>query len=590
MTGQLRLDDLGTPLSDATFVILDLETTGGSPAEAGITEIGAVKVQAGQVIGEFASLVNPGSPIPAYIAALTGITDTLVANAPPLAAVLPGLLEFIRGAVLVAHNAPYDVGFLKGACARHEHPWPGPPVLDTARLARVCLHRDEVRNCKLATLATHFRTQATPSHRALDDARATTEVFHALLERAGSFGVMTVEDAMAFTSRVSAQQRTKRHLADGLPDSPGVYVFQDQQGTALYVGRSRSIRRRVRTYFTASETRRRMTEMIAIATRVQPIACATDLEARVREVRLIAAEQPRYNRASKRPHAQVWLALTAGHASRLSIVRRVTPAHLAHLGPFTSRQQAQTVAEAIAMAFGLRTCTTRMPARRAPDDEGCLAAALGQCLAPCRRDHQGDAYAAAVARACRALQGDASPVIDALQARMASAAEQARYEEAAAWRDRLACVVQASLRSHRRRSLARCGQLVAARPTAEGGWEAHCIRYGVLASAMVIPPGHDPRSAIEALISSAAQIDPPDVEITAGLDEEAGLILDWLDSGGVRLVVASTPLSMPIGCGGALAARLASLAGDSAIERHWSAGERPLGPPAGAVSRMRAAG
>lgn len=267
-----------------------------------------MKVQAGQVIGEFATLVNPGAPIPATIAALTGITDTLVASAPPLSAVLAGLLEFIRGAVLVAHNAPYDISFLKGACALHEQPWPAPLVIDTARLARVCLHRDEVRNCKLATLAAHFRTQATPSHRALDDARATAEVFHALLERAGSFGVMSVEDAIAFTSRVSPQQRVKRHLADGLPDSPGVYVFQDQQGTALYIGRSRSIRRRVRTYFTASETRRRMTEMIAIATRVHPIACATDLEARVREVRLIASEQPRYNRASKRPDAQVWLA------------------------------------------------------------------------------------------------------------------------------------------------------------------------------------------------------------------------------------------------------------------------------------------
>lgn len=586
----MSLDDVGIRLRDATFVIIDLETTGGSPALAGITEIGAVKVRGGMVIGEFATLVNPGEPIPAYIAVLTGITDGLVAAAPPLPSVLGGLLEFISGAILVAHNAPYDVGFLKGACARYGYSWPSPRVLDTARLARVCLHRDEVRNCKLATLAAHFRAQHRPTHRALDDARATTEVFHALLERAANFGVTTVDDAVAFTSRVSPQQRTKRTLADGLPESPGVYVFADQQGTALYVGRSRNIKRRVRTYFTASETRRRITEMIAIASSVQPIVCATELEAQVREVRLIASAQPRYNQASKHPHSQVWLVLTPGHAARLSIVRRVTSDHLAYLGPFSGRQQAQVVADAIALTFGLRTCSRRIPKRSRNDEAGCLAADLAQCLAPCRPDDQSGRYASATEAARLALQGEGNPVFDALHARMVAASQQSRYEEAAAWRDRLSCVAQSSLRSHRRRSLARCAQLVAARPTSDGGWEAHCIRFGVLAGAVVIPAGGNPKHAIEALISSAAAIEPPEVEITAGLDEEARLILDWLDSPGVRLVVASTPLSMPIGCGGALASRLADITGHSAVERHWSAGQRPLGPPIKPVSRLRDVG
>ncbi|MFM8895937.1 MAG: DEDD exonuclease domain-containing protein, partial [Actinomycetales bacterium] len=383
---QLTIDDCGTPLSEATFVVIDLETTGGSPASAGITEIGAVKVQGGQVIGEFSTMVNPGHPIPAFIAALTGITDHLVADAPPIAGVLPSLLEFIGDAVLVAHNAPFDVGFLRAACAQHDQPWPTPAVLDTARIARLALHRDEVRNCKLGTLAAHFRTRTVPSHRALDDARATTEVFHALLERVGNFGVGTVEDLVGFTSRVSAPQRAKRHLADGLPDQPGVYVFADAQGAALYVGRSTSIRRRVLTYFTASETRRRMTEMVSIAVEVRPIPCASELEAAVREIRLIASEQPRYNRASKRPEATSWLALTPGQAPRLSIVRQVKPEHLAWLGPFGGRQQAQFVAEAITAALGLRTCTDLISRHRRPGHSGCLAAGLGQCSAPCRAD------------------------------------------------------------------------------------------------------------------------------------------------------------------------------------------------------------
>ncbi len=224
---QASIHDLGTPLSDVTFVVVDLETTGGAPVDAGITEIGAVKVRGGEVIGEFQCLTNPGMPIPPFVAALTGITDALVARAPAVRSVLPDFLDFARGSVLVAHNAPYDVGFLKGACAKYGYAWLDPTVVDTARLARVALHRDEVRNCKLATLAAHFRTTVTPTHRAFDDARATADVLHGLIGRVGDLGISTLEDLQAFSSRVSTAQRTKRHLAAGLPDKPGVYIFED---------------------------------------------------------------------------------------------------------------------------------------------------------------------------------------------------------------------------------------------------------------------------------------------------------------------------------------------------------------------------
>ena len=132
----LSFDDLGTPLVDITFVVVDLETTGGSPASCEITEIGAVKVRGGEVLGEFQTLVNPGVPIPAFIAVLTGITDAAVAQAPRIEAALPAFLEFARGATLVAHNAPFDVGFLKAASERQQIAWTGFPVLDNPRLAR----------------------------------------------------------------------------------------------------------------------------------------------------------------------------------------------------------------------------------------------------------------------------------------------------------------------------------------------------------------------------------------------------------------------------------------------------------------------
>src|SRR3712207_4653853 len=112
-------DPLARSLRETTFVVLDLETTGGAPDGGGITEVGAVKVRGGEELGVLATLVNPGERIPPFITVLTGITQAMVAPAPRIEQVLPSLLEFLHGAVLVAHNAPYDVGFLKAACARH---------------------------------------------------------------------------------------------------------------------------------------------------------------------------------------------------------------------------------------------------------------------------------------------------------------------------------------------------------------------------------------------------------------------------------------------------------------------------------------
>ncbi|MHB1489758.1 MAG: exonuclease domain-containing protein, partial [Cellulomonas sp.] len=170
---QPSLDDLGTPLHEVTFVVVDLETTGGTPISSAITEIGAVKVRGGEVLGELQTLVDPGTPVPAFISALTGITTAMVHGAPRIDAVVPAFAEFIRGSVLVAHNAPFDIGFLKAAFAQSGHPWPGNQVLDTVRLARRVVLRDEAPNHKLGTLAALFGATVTPDHRALSDARAT---------------------------------------------------------------------------------------------------------------------------------------------------------------------------------------------------------------------------------------------------------------------------------------------------------------------------------------------------------------------------------------------------------------------------------
>ena len=200
-----------TPLHQATFVIVDLETTGASPKKgAAITEIGAVKVKNGQYLGNFESFVNPLAPIPEYITEMTGITDLMLAKAPVIDEILPAFLEFAGSAdetIIVAHNAPFDLSFLKSAAKELDLSWPKYKTLDTVTIARQVLSKDDVPNCKLSTLAQFFGTKTEPNHRALDDAKATTEILHGLIERLGSFEVYNVDSLMEFAKTAAHIQR-----------------------------------------------------------------------------------------------------------------------------------------------------------------------------------------------------------------------------------------------------------------------------------------------------------------------------------------------------------------------------------------------
>ncbi|MGH2828662.1 MAG: exonuclease domain-containing protein [Actinomycetota bacterium] len=189
-----------TDLFDVTFCVVDLETTGGSAELHSITEIGAVKVRRGELLGTLQSLVDPGSTVPAFVRLLTGISDDLLVGAPTIEAVLPTFLEFARNSILVAHNAGFDVGFLNAACDRLGYEPLDRRVVDTATLARRVL-AEEVDNRKLGTLARHFRCAHRPSHRALADALATTDVLHHLIERLAGYGVTTLEELTAFSLR-----------------------------------------------------------------------------------------------------------------------------------------------------------------------------------------------------------------------------------------------------------------------------------------------------------------------------------------------------------------------------------------------------
>ena len=543
---QLSFDELGTPLREVTFVVLDLETTGGSARRDGITEVGAVKIRGGERIGELATLVDPGMRVPADVTALNGITTSMVSGAPPLAAVLPSVLEFLSGAVLVAHNAPFDSGFLRAACAAHERPWPRPPVLCTARLARAVLDRAECPSVRLGALARHFGCSTEPNHRALTDARATVEVLHHLFERIGNLGVQSLEELLALVRdarphRPTPQQRQKRQLARSVPSRPGVYLFRGHRDEVLYVGTSGDLHRRVRSYFTGGERRRRIRDMVAQAQRVDTVVCAHALEAGVRELRLIAAHRPRYNRRSRNPGRQWWVSATAEAFPRLSVV--ATPRDGA-LGPFPSQKVATDAVDVLLDALPLRRCTQRIPARR-PSGTPCVLHELGRCAAPCAGHQSAVEYAPAVEGWRDLVAGRDDSALHALAVSLDAQADRGRYESAARMRDRLGSLVGGLDRAQTLAGLAALSEVVGARPDGHGGWELAVLRYGRLASAGTAPRGVRPMPVVESLRAGAQVVLPGDGPLRGAPAEEVRLLHRWLTTGGTRLVRCDPPWAEP---------------------------------------------
>lgn len=541
---QLAFDELGTPLRETTFVVFDLETTGGSAEADAITEFGAVKVRGGEVIGEFATLVDPGRGIPPEIIALTGITDSMVYTAPKLEAVLPAFLEFAAGSVLVAHNSGFDVGFIKAACHRLGYRWPKPAVVCTVRLGRRVLTREEAPSCRLSALAALFRASTMPNHRALSDARATVDVLHGLLERVGSLGVQSLEELLDYLPEVTAAQRRKRTLAEDLPNEPGVYLFRGPSEEVLYVGTASDLKRRVRQYFTAGETRRRLREMVSLAVRVDTVTCAHPLEAEVRELRLLSAHKPAYNRRSKNARNSWWITLTEEPFPRLSIVRR---ARDGALGPFRSKRMADEALLALQDATGIRPCTVRIPAKAASASP-CALAELDRCGAPCAGRQTVEQYQPMVRAVDGLVAGRHLDPLRLLESRLAALSTEERFEQARTGRDRMSTLIRALDRGQRLAALASVAELVAARPDSAGGWEFAVIRHGRLASAGVARRGVQPMPVVENLIASAETVIPGEGPLRGAPAEEVGVVLRWLDRPGTRMVRCTAPWAEPAQC------------------------------------------
>lgn len=535
-TGQRSFDELGTPLHDVTFCVVDLETTGGSAERCGITEVGAVKVRGGECLGTFQTLVNPGAAIPPEITVLTGITQAMVLPAPRIEAVLPSLLEFIGDAVIVGHNVRFDVSFLDAALRRTERPALANRRVDTVALARR-LVRDEVPNCRLGTLAERFRLPHRPSHRALDDALATSDLLHLLLERVGSLGVTGLDDLIALPKLANHPQAPKLRLTDGLPRSSGVYLFRDHAGRVLYVGKATNLRARVRSYFSGDQ-RRKVSQLLRETIRIDHIACSGRLEAEVTEVRLIHRYRPRFNSQIKRWGAYTSLKLTDERFPRLSITKTAKADGATYLGPVASSRVARLVAEAIESSVPIRRCTARPG--RTPRPAPCTAAQLGVATCPCAGAISDADYDALVRRVVRGLLHEPALLLVPLSAKMHELAAVERFEEAASVRDRAAALSSAIERRARVEVLRRAGRVVVEAPGV-GGAELH---HGLLVRTWGPDRSEATGERLPGLDDPVGP--PPSLDLPAAREhiDEHLCVLRWLDDhrDALRVIHADGPL------------------------------------------------
>jgi DNA polymerase-3 subunit epsilon len=376
-------------LADVPFVALDLETTGSRAGASKITEIGAVRIEGLQVVATFHTLVNPQRPIPPMITHITGITQAMVADAPRIEQVVPDLLDFLEGAVIVAHNAAFDVGFLNYELQRLKGRRLGEGAIDTLPLAR--LLAPGLPNYRLGTVAAALDAPVAACHRALADAQAAGHVFVTLAGRLQERGITRLGEARAFVSPSSRGAIDKLRLTRDVPRSPGAYRFLDQQGTVLYVGKADRLRERVRSYFVpGAGNSRKLRQAVHLVESIDWDETSTPLEAVIREQELILEHRPPCNVQGSRPENYMYLKVAdTGAGLSLSISSRqprwlAAAGHPARpprtplvLGPFRGRARMAQTLDLLHECYPIRRCARGDAARP------CIRLECGDCLGPC---------------------------------------------------------------------------------------------------------------------------------------------------------------------------------------------------------------
>ena len=408
-----------TPVGEATFCVLDIETTGGAPGRSKITEIAAVRLRGGEVIDRFETLVDPGRSIPAPITRITGITDAMLVGQPRVEEALERFVAFVGDDVMVAHNAPFDFRFLNYERFRIAGRYFTQPWLDTLVIARRLLRR-RLDRFDLSTLAEWADTAVRPSHRALPDAEATAEILVLLLDLLAERGHTTLERAVGFGQGGGARYAHKLALAEDLPQSPGIYIMRDRDGAPLYVGKARNIRRRVRSYFGPQGRHSRLVaRALEAVARIDHEETGSELGALLRETALLRELRPPCNSRGVTTAGRRYLKLTvADEYPRLFVVADVLDDGAVYYGPVRSERLARSALDALHALYPIQMCHPRC----AGGTQGRLINAVpAGCTGPCSMAHA-DSYRHGIGQVRALLDADQGIAMAQLMTRLAEQA------------------------------------------------------------------------------------------------------------------------------------------------------------------------
>jgi DNA polymerase III subunit epsilon len=370
------------------LAFVDIETTGGSHFTSRVLEVGVVRVEGNRIVASYQTLLHPDEPVPAFITGLTGITDEQVVSAPRFAQVADDLAEILDGAIFVAHNVRFDYAFLKMEFERLGVPF-RPQLLCTVRLSRRLF--PQFRTHKLADLIVRHGLEAPSRHRAFDDAQCLWQFYQLCL---AEFDLDTFEEALrAQLSAQSIPSQLDRAQVEALPDGPGVYVFEDDEGRPLYVGKSVGVKRRVMSHFSSDYERGAELKLAQAVRRLRGIPTHGELSALILESDMIKDLQPHYNRAGRSRERVAMVLSVRSQEGYLTVELReaseVQPDEgLRLLAVYTTLGRARQSLHSVALRY--RLCPKLMGLERTT--RACFQSQLGKCERACEGREAPDGY------------------------------------------------------------------------------------------------------------------------------------------------------------------------------------------------------
>lgn len=549
-------------LDEIEFVIVDTETTGLRPGSHRVIEVAGVRVRGGEVLGSFQSLLNPGVRIPTFIAQFTGITQEMVSTAPASHEALPDFLNFAEGAVVVGHNVGFDIGFLnyEAQLLGQSFPIDG---LDTIPLARRFL--PGLRRFKLDNVANHLKIATSNRHRALGDARVTAAVFFRLLDLAAQQGITTLGQlrrrlqlpvawngditqattvkqlellrsdgkvaAAAVTTRPTGTLFLNPAWRRDFPALPGVYLMKDSNGQVIYVGKAKSLKERLASYYNQPlGYTRKMDGLLQNVKEIETRVLGSELEALLVESQLIKQLQPAYNVQLRNYELYPFIKIDTQHSfPRIYATREVAADGARYFGPFRSKRLVDLTIELVQKVFPVRTCTRALPPQAKPS-EPCLRLHLNRCSAPCRGDADAEAYRRVIDEICAFLGGEREDLLDRLRRQMLEASQELNFERAAWLRDTIRSVDEVLIGQKLITGAVESNNLLIVYPSARAqSNELFLIRHGRLVEQRCIPHvSAEMQQAVGELLQVATALgEPPSIVGQAEVDQ-INIISRWI--------------------------------------------------------------